>query len=162
MKRVSMIAVLIAGLIFTGVLVGAAQDEGYALAEDLPGKTWKRGLEIAPLPLNLNGRNRKVVGEGSYLVNAMSGCNGCHSATPERYLPGGNPYIGQPEVIDPDQYLVGGSIFGPFKSRNLRPDATGKPAGLTIEQFTEVMRTGKDFQRHTSESRAPGDALAVV
>ncbi|MCI0485542.1 MAG: hypothetical protein L0229_02975 [Blastocatellia bacterium] len=132
MKRISMIAVLLTGLIFTGILVIAAQDGAeHSKAGDstgLPNKIWKRGLEIAPVPLNLAGRDRKLVGEGSYIVNAQAGCNGCHTANLGTYLPGGNPFLGQPEQIDPDQYLVGGDPFGPFISRNLRPDATGNPA----------------------------------
>ena len=139
MKRITMIALLLTGLACAGALAGAAQDEGQQpQIEDstgLPTKTWKRGLEIAPLPLNLSGKERKRVGEGSYIVNAQAECNGCHVANlNENYLPGGNPFLGQPEQINPDTYLVGGNAFGPFRSRNLRPDATGKPAGLTLEQ----------------------------
>jgi hypothetical protein len=37
----------------------------------------ERGFEIAPLPLNLDGKNRELVGLESYLVNA-GGCNDCH------------------------------------------------------------------------------------
>lgn len=32
----------------------------------------ERGLEIAPVPLDLDGKNRDEVGLGSYLVNAMA------------------------------------------------------------------------------------------
>ena len=41
-------------------------------------------------------------------------------------------------------------MFGPFTSRNLTPRASdGRPAGLTLEQFIEVMRVGTDFKnRH--------------
>ena len=31
----------------------------------------KRGFEIAPVPLNLEGKNRALVGLGSYIVNAQ-------------------------------------------------------------------------------------------
>jgi hypothetical protein len=87
------------------------------------------------------------VGLGSYLVNAASDCNGCHTTNDGPYLPGGNPYNGEPEMIDPTKYLVGGSTFGPFTSRNLRPDpANGRPAGLTLRQFLQVMRTGIDLK----------------
>ena len=34
--------------------------------------------------------------------------------------------------------------FGPFISRNITPDANGRPAGLTLVQFIAVMRTGRD------------------
>ena len=40
------------------------------------------GLEIAPVPLDLAHKNRALVGLGSYIVNAVIGCNGCHSAGP--------------------------------------------------------------------------------
>jgi hypothetical protein len=33
--------------------------------------------------------------------------------------------------------------FGPFTSANITPDASGLPAGLTWEQFLDVMRTGE-------------------
>ena len=34
----------------------------------------RRGFEIAPVPLNLRGRDRDLVGLGSYLVNAVASC----------------------------------------------------------------------------------------
>src|SRR5450759_579554 len=52
------------------------------------------GFEIAPVPLNLHGKNRNLVGLGSYLVNAVGDCNGCHSAGPAtEYTASGNPYL---------------------------------------------------------------------
>ena len=42
----------------------------------------QRGFDIAPVPLNLHGKNRALVGLGSYIVNAVGDCNGCHSAGP--------------------------------------------------------------------------------
>src|SRR5690242_8044534 len=39
----------------------------------------QQGFEIAPVPLNLAGKNRALVGLGSYIVNAVGDCNGCHS-----------------------------------------------------------------------------------
>ena len=36
----------------------------------------QRGFSIAPVPLNLAGKNRALVGMGSYLVNAAGDCNG--------------------------------------------------------------------------------------
>jgi hypothetical protein len=38
------------------------------------------GFEIAPVPLNLKGKDPAKVGLGSYLVNAVGDCNGCHTA----------------------------------------------------------------------------------
>jgi hypothetical protein len=101
----------------------------------------QQGYAINPVPLNLEGKNRALVGLGSYIVNS-GGCNDCH--THPSYLPGHNPFLGQPELINVPQYLSGGRTFppSPFVSSNITPDATGKPAGLTFEQFKETMRTG--------------------
>jgi len=105
----------------------------------------QRGFEIAPVPLDLHGKNRALVGLGSYIVNAQGGCNDCHTAPP--YAEGGNPLLGQPLQINTAGYLAGGQQFGPFTSRNLTPDPeTGLPAGLTFEEFLEVMTEGTDFK----------------
>ena len=81
------------------------------------------------------------VERGKYLVT-VGGCNDCH--THPSYLAGHNPFLGQPELINAPQYLSGGRTFppSPFVSADITPDATGKPAGLTFEQFKEAMRTG--------------------
>lgn len=100
------------------------------------------GFEIAPVPLDLRGKNRALVGLGSYLVNATGGCNDCHTSPP--YAPGGDPFAGEPEIVNVDGYLAGGTPFGPFISRNLTPDENGLPAGLTFEQFRDTLRTGVD------------------
>src|SRR6266436_8722675 len=113
------------------------------------------GFAIAPVPLNLDGKNRALVGLGSYIVNAQGDCNGCHSAGPAtEFAPGGNPYFGQPTKIDPATYLGGGRDFGPFPgpgpfphiiSRNLTPDKNGLPAGGdTFDEFVQIIRTGVD------------------
>ena len=104
----------------------------------------QRGFKIAPVPLNLEGKNRSLVGLGSYLVNGPSDCIGCHTAN--LYLPGGNPFQGQPAAINQATYLGGGNAFGPFISRNLTPDANGRPAGLTLAEFKTVIRTGVDLK----------------
>jgi hypothetical protein len=39
----------------------------------------QRGFQIAPVPLNLAGKNRGLVGLGSYFVNGPMDCVGCHS-----------------------------------------------------------------------------------
>ncbi len=100
----------------------------------------QRGFDIAPVPLDLQGSNRALVGLGSYIVNAQGGCNDCH--TWPNFAPGGDPYLGQPMQINTEQYLTGGRMFGPFTSRNL----TGLSAELTFNQFVEVMRQGTDFE----------------
>jgi hypothetical protein len=73
---------------------------------------------VPPVPLNLAGKNRALVGMGSYLVNAVADCNGCHSAGPKtQYIsPIGNPYLlpglfsGKTQV-NPRTYLGGGYDF---------------------------------------------------
>ena len=148
MKRTIMIAVVLAAAVFGILQVGAVKAGGQdmdASAGNLPGKVWKRGLAIAPVALNLTGKDKILVGEGSYIVNIN--CVGCHT-NPE-FAPGGNPFFGQPEKINVQNYLAGGVPFGPFTSANITPNSAGLPAGLTFAQFIEVMRTGKDFKnRH--------------
>jgi hypothetical protein len=103
------------------------------------------GYAIAPVPLDLQGKNPALVGLGSYIVNAQGDCAGCHSNP--QYAPGGDPHLGQPEVSDPAGHLRGGNpIFGPLiVPRNLTPNAAGRPGGLTLEQFLEVLSIGTDF-----------------
>jgi mono/diheme cytochrome c family protein len=88
----------------------------------------QRGFEITPVPLNLKGKNRALVGLGSYIVNT-GGCNDCH--TNPSYAPGGNPFLGEPEPFGPGLF-----------SANITPDALGRPAGLTLQQFIATLRTG--------------------
>lgn len=74
------------------------------------------GYRIAPVPLNMKGRNPALVGLGSFIVNAQGDCNGCHTAGAPpnfNYANGGNPYFGQPQVTDTATYLGGGNDFGP-------------------------------------------------
>jgi len=103
-----------------------------------------RGFEIAPVPLNLEGKNRELVGLGSYLVNAVGGCNDCH--TNPSYAEGGDPYLGQPKQVNVAGYMAGGREFIPsIVSRNLTPDYTGLPlGGASYEEFVNIMRTGVD------------------
>ena len=102
------------------------------------------GYKIAPVQLTIGNRNPFRVGWGSYLVNAVAGCSDCHTNPP--YADGGDPYQGQPKKISAAVYLGGGQDFGPFVSRNLTP-VNGLPAGLTLEQFTEVLQKGTDFKK---------------
>jgi hypothetical protein len=129
------------------------------------------GFRIAPVPLNLEGKDRDLVGLGSYLVNGANDCNFCHtSGGPPNFnfANGRNPYFGQPKKTDPTTYLAGGTPFGtaiPFPipgvyppaeygqylgpviiSRNLTPDKYGRAeGGHTLEQFMEILRTGHDL-----------------
>jgi len=116
----------------------------------------RRGFEIAPVPLNLEGKNRQLVGLGSYLVNAVGSCNFCHSAGPStEYAKGGNPYFkgSQPTVVNQATYLGGGRVFPQqaagaplIVSRNLTPDKTGRPeGGRSFEEFRSILQTGTDL-----------------
>lgn len=105
----------------------------------------QRGLVISPVQVNAGaGRTRVLIGLGSYLVNGVGGCNDCH--TNPSYAEGGDPFRGQPEKINAANYMAGGVKFGPFTSRNLTPDPKrgNLPAGMTLEQFVRVIRTGED------------------
>lgn len=113
----------------------------------------QRGFAVAPVHLNLAGRNLALVGLGSYLVNT-EGCNDCHDSGPQaEFLRGFDPYFGQPKKVNSATYLGGGRNFGTLIpgsaniiSRNLTPDKSGLPVGgNTFEQFLQIMRTGIDM-----------------
>lgn len=139
MKRFSRFAVPLVRLAGVAVLIGLW---GHAQADE--NSEVQRGFELAPVALDLQGKNRALVGLGSYIVNAQSACIDCH--TSPFHLEGGNPFVGEPELINTAGYLGGGTPFGPFVSRNITPDAFGRPAGYTFEEFTLVMRTGVDLK----------------
>jgi hypothetical protein len=126
---------LVAALIVSAGLVGAVTLTAQGASRIA------RGAEIAPVPLNMKGLNPALVREGSYIVNAQGGCNDCH--TVPSYAEGGNPFLGEPEVINAPCYLAGGAAFGPFISRNL----TRVPAFRTLEQFKDLMRNGTDYRQ---------------
>lgn len=114
------------------------------------------GYKLVPpgVKLNLEGKNRALVGLGSYIVNT-SGCIDCHSHP--SYAPGGDPFLGQHEVINAPEYLSGGRQFGPtITAPNITPDYAGKPAGLTRQQFIQTLRTG-----HNPKD-PPGEILQVM
>jgi hypothetical protein len=97
-----------------------------------------RGAVPPEITLNLAGKNPSRVYEGSYYVNGVSDCTGCHNG-PE------TDESGAPIPLE-ERYLAGGQNFGPVFTRNLTPDANGLPAGLTFEQFVQVIRQGRDFK----------------
>jgi hypothetical protein len=122
------------------------------------------GLAAAPVKLNMAGKDSDMVGLGSYLVNVVGDCNGCHTNNPStEFLPTGNPYLRMPpqgpflgvKQINAATYLGGGNSFGTFPSpgnsvniisRNLTPDKTGRAeGGNTLAQFMQIMRTGIDL-----------------
>jgi hypothetical protein len=118
------------------------------------------GFRIVPpnIKLNLKGKDIKLVGLGSYIVNAQGGCNDCHTCP--SYTLGHNPFpppvgVSGDGEINSANYLAGGVNFGPAVSANLTPDATGKPAGLTLEQFQITIRTGHDPVRNDNLTIMP-------
>ena len=127
----------------------------------------EQGFDISPVPkakLNFAPEDYARVGFGSYLVNAIGDCSGCHSF-PQHLEQGnkagsnpaaGDPYEGTPSTqsvshqlvanFNVSHYLAGGQCFGPFMARNLTPyERTGRPEGLTEAEFIRVMRTGEDI-----------------
>ena len=114
------------------------------------------------IKLNLQHKADELVGLGSYLVNAVGGCNDCHT-TPS-YSKDPFSGLGAPKQINNACYLAGGAPFGPPPfglppgspvSRDLTPFENGKPAGLTFDQFKHVIRTGEDPDN-------PGQVLRVM
>lgn len=116
-------------------------------------ETAKHGLAISPVPVSLTGLTGdqiEEVGQGSYLVNALADCAGCHTA-------------------DPTKFLAGGVLFGgggaPFTvvSRNLTPEpTTGLPADIhTVDEFVTVMQTGADFHG-VAAGTSPTKTLVVM
>jgi hypothetical protein len=117
----------------------------------------QEGFRISPIPknlLNMHGKNPDLVGLGSYLVNGVGDCSGCHSF-PQYTDNAGDPFTGAPQdethIIsahyNTTHYLAGGQCFGPFMARNITPDiSTGRPAGLTLADFMTALRTGKDVE----------------
>ena len=145
---VGFVAIVVAGYSFSAPGVKAADD------------SWRiqQGFAIAPVPLNLTGKDPNLVGLGSYLVNAVGDCNGCHTSNPAaEYTPNGNPYLLAPifsgkTQVNPAVYLGGGQDFGNLGAgsdiitRNLTPDKTGMAeGGHTFPEFLQIMRTGIDM-----------------
>src|SRR5579862_4909767 len=94
--------------------------------DDDEGALIKIGFEIAPVHLNLEGKNRALVGLGSFIVNAQGDCNGCHTTggPPNfNYAASHNPYFQfqMQTMTDPTQYLAGGADFGPALPFNVPP-----------------------------------------
>lgn len=122
------IATACLGLTATAVMAddSAQEQSTRAAASELLASRVAVGYRINPVELRLRGKNRLLVGLGSYLVN------------------GGDPFKGETEIINTAQFLAGGRQFGPITSANITPDENGRPAGLMFEEFEHVLRTGED------------------
>ena len=140
------IGILVASLALTSTAVLAHESEEdqstRSASNELLASRVAVGYRINPVELRLRGKNRFLVGLGSYLVNAGGGCNDCH--THPSFAPGGDPFQGETEIINTEQFLAGGRQFGPITSANITPDAHGRPAGLTFEEFEHLLRTGRE------------------
>jgi hypothetical protein len=149
----------VVAIVLAGMLIGAPG----AQAQETEATLSQLGLAIAPVPLNLVGKDQTMVGLGSFLVNAVGDCNGCHTGGQPpnlNYAAGGNPYFSQPLKVDPTVYLSGGQNFGAVGTptgssmyagpniiaRNLTPDKTGMPeGGHTLSEFLQIMTSGRDY-----------------
>jgi hypothetical protein len=124
MKTQQLVKVAVGAVLTIGVfaLVGPLNTSPTVRAQDNGNNDEEQfvhiGFAIAPVPLNLEGKNRDLVGLGSFIVNAQADCNGCHTAggPPNfNYANNGNPYfLNQPlgTKTDPTTYLAGGTPFG--------------------------------------------------
>ena len=110
----------------------------------------ERGLAIQPLAapsLLSDRRTRNLFGRGSYLVNAVAGCNDCHT----------NPDRNQKTLkINTDAYLAGGRTFAvppplaPLirQTRTMTSDLLGATHGFfhepgtTLDVFIDLIVTG--------------------
>lgn len=104
----------------------------------------KRGFDISPVPVTLTGlppAQVELVGQGSYLVNAVADCGSCHDSTGadggRRFLAGGQRFA-LPQAQGVEVY-----------ARNLTPDPN---SGLTLteDQFLLIMQTGTDKKNPSS------------
>lgn len=109
--------------------------------------------KVLPIKLNLEGKTAADVYKGSYIVNAQAGCANCHSCP--TYAANHKPYKGQVKQFNAPTYLAGGVQIKGIVSPNLTPDTNGRPAGLTLTEFKELLRTGHDPE-------VPGHILQVM
>ena len=124
-------ALAMAVLVGTLIISPLGQASGQPNSGNAEASKIQQGFAIAPVPLNLERKNRALVGLGSYIVNGQGDCDGCHSAGPAtEFAPGGNPYFGQPTIINPATYLGGGRDFGPFPGPGPFP---GKGVARTVQ-----------------------------
>ena len=155
MNKELIVKTVLASSVFAVVVVVLANNpRSQARGREGDDERIQLGLAVAQVPLNMQGKNQALVGLGSYLVNVVGYCNGCHSNGPAtEFAPGGNPSFGQPKKVNAATYLGGGRDFGPLVpnspniiSRNLTPDKTGlAEGGHTFAEFFQIMQTGVDL-----------------
>lgn len=126
----------------------------------------QQGKAIAPVTLNLEGKNPDLVYLGSYLVNAQADCVSCHTCPSYKglnpYALGGAGLSGNPKVINTENYMAGGTPFpgrgaqgSTITAPNLTPDSSGLPGGMTYDDFKNAMQNGM-------VSSKPGHVLQVM
>ncbi len=155
MNKQRFFRLVVASAVFAIVVVALANNpRSQARDRAVDDERAQMGLAVAPVPLNMDGKDQALVGLGSYLVNVAGDCNGCHSNGPAtEFAAGGNPYASQPKKVNAATYLGGGRDFGPLLpnspdiiSRNLTPDKTGMAeGGHTFSEFVQIMQTGVDL-----------------
>lgn len=142
------LARVLASLIVVVAIESAAQP---VQAAGCKTKEWKTGLTLAPwLNLDqLSTKERKRIGCGSYLINAVASCSTCHSCP---------TYTGLDVIPEPNAatHLAGrlDNIWGLIP--NLTPDEEGRPlammqkntpredSGVSEAEFVnEIMRRGR-------------------
>jgi hypothetical protein len=129
---------------------GKTGPTGEAGATIFVSATAQKGLDISPVKLTLDGLTSdqiEAVGNGSYIVNALTDCAACHGGAPQPFLGGG---------------LTFGGTGAPFTvtARNLTPDPT---TGLTLteDEFVDVLRTGADYHG-VKAGKKPTETLVVM
>ena len=126
--RVGLAALVVTATILSTSSARADDDDQIRVGYKIIAEIFPKGVKN----LNIAGKDRELVGLGSYLVNT-TGCNDCH--TYPNWAKGGNPFLGEKEQINTERYLSGGRFFGPIKSANITPDLSGNPAGLDRREF---------------------------
>ncbi len=152
-----------AGLIVAGTMIGSPSIQADDVHSNSDEARIEAGLQMAPVTLQYDKQDRKLVGLGSYIVNGLSDCDGCHSqGPPTQWATGHNPYLRAgaftpPKAVNTATYLGGGRDFGQIGpiisatvpphiiSRNLTPDDSGLPEqGASFEEFFNSMHNGID------------------
>lgn len=158
---------LLGALFFAGcqLITGQETQDTFKIGRDA-----QQGKKIAPVPLNVQKKSAQRVYLGSYLVNGQGGCNSCHTCpsykgtNPDTVGGNGLGAPDNPGPINTANYLAGGTPFPgrgkPFQgttltSANLTPDSSGKPGGMTFEDFQNAMVNGE-------VSSKPGHILLVM
>jgi hypothetical protein len=96
------------------------------------------GYEIAPVPLDLRGKNRVLVGLGSYIVNTRAADTTYHD---DRDLgSGGDVERDGADAALGARCVAAGHGFVPSESAGLQPACACRPADLTFEQFAAAIR----------------------